>query len=241
MEQRILDKVKKCLRLAQSDNPNEAAAGLRQAQKLMAKHGVSEADVALSEVKTARAKGASAFDPPNWLWALVHLVSAAFGVEHLYVARRGPETRWKTQGSVDFIGVGDAPEVAQYAFTILQRQLKRDRSQYLSEMDPRLKRSIKTRRADLFAEAWVAAVKEKVQALVIPETEQALVAQWMDRHREETEITEAKDRSYKDLNREDAGAVLSGLEAGRKVQLHQGVAGRAPAASIAHSPEREVS
>lgn len=239
VEDRILDKIKKCLRLSQSDNPNEAAAGLRQAQKLMAKHGVSDTDVALSDVKTTRAKGTAAFDPPNWLWALVKLISDAFGVKHLYMAKRGPQTKWKPQGYVEFIGVGDAPEIAQYAFTILQRQLKRDRTDFLKQTHPRLKRSIKTRRADLFAEGWVLAVKDKVQALVIPASEQELIDQWMARRSEESEISDAKLRSYKDINRGDARAVLSGLEAGRRVQLHQGVTGKGPAAAIGHTSHQE--
>ena len=35
MNEKILEKIKKCLRLAKSSNENEAAAAMRQAQKLL--------------------------------------------------------------------------------------------------------------------------------------------------------------------------------------------------------------
>lgn len=238
MDQRILDKIKKCLRLSQSDNPNEAAAAVRQAQKLMAKHGIGEDDVALSDVQTSRAKGPAAFTPPNWLWSLIRLVSNAFGVQNIYVAQRGPETGWKAQGAVEFIGVGSAPEIAQYAFTILHRQLKRDRASFLKDINPRMKRSNKTRRADLFAEAWIFAVKQKVQTLIVPEAEQELVDKWMARRCEEAGVTAAKKKSYKKINRADAGAMMSGMIAGSKVQLHQGVNGKESDLAIDHSPQQ---
>lgn len=38
-DQRILERIKKCLALSQSSEPHEAAAALRQAQKLMEMHG----------------------------------------------------------------------------------------------------------------------------------------------------------------------------------------------------------
>ena len=40
-DDKILDKIKKCLVLASSANEHEAAAALRQAQKLMEAHGIS--------------------------------------------------------------------------------------------------------------------------------------------------------------------------------------------------------
>ncbi len=115
----------------------------------------------------------------------------------------------------------------------------RDRTDFLKQTHPRLKRNLKTRRADLFAEGWVLAVNEKVQALVIPAFEQALINQWMERRSEEIEISEAKSRTHKNIKRCDADAVLRGLEAGRKVQLHHGVTGQSPAAAIGHSSHQE--
>jgi len=47
---KALDKIKKLLRLAASDNPHEAAAAMRQARALMEKYRLEESDIQLSEV-----------------------------------------------------------------------------------------------------------------------------------------------------------------------------------------------
>ena len=54
MSEKILDKIKKCLALASSANEHEAAAALRQAQKLMAQFGLTETDVTLADVGEVR-------------------------------------------------------------------------------------------------------------------------------------------------------------------------------------------
>lgn len=51
----ILRKIKACLRLAASSNPNEAASALRQAQAMMRAHGITHAEalnVDMAEVDT---------------------------------------------------------------------------------------------------------------------------------------------------------------------------------------------
>lgn len=76
--QNILRKVKACLRLAASSNPNEAAAALRQAQAMMRAHGISHAeamDVDEAEVGT-RCRGAM---PPVSICSLAQLVADGFG------------------------------------------------------------------------------------------------------------------------------------------------------------------
>lgn len=168
MNNRILEKIKKCLRLAQSDNAAEAAAALRQAQKLMAMHGLSNSDVELADVEKHRAKSVRSANPPEWVWYLMHTISRAFGVEFINHVRRGPDTSWNYQSHTDFIGVGSNPQVASDAFSVLFRRLCKDRSSHLDSLPSRLKRSTRTRRADLFAQAWVDAVNSKVVAIAMP-------------------------------------------------------------------------
>ena len=57
--EKIIDKIKKCLALSNSDNPHEAAAALRQAQKLMEMHNLTELDISLSDVQECSAKAPS--------------------------------------------------------------------------------------------------------------------------------------------------------------------------------------
>ncbi len=50
---KALAKIKKCLALGRSTNPHEAAAAMRQAQKLMAEHGLNDTDVKLIPLHTS--------------------------------------------------------------------------------------------------------------------------------------------------------------------------------------------
>lgn len=60
-----LQKIKKCLALAASPEQHEAAAAMRQAQKLMQQFGLSEVDVSLADVSEA---GQKAVNAPLPLW-----------------------------------------------------------------------------------------------------------------------------------------------------------------------------
>jgi hypothetical protein len=48
---KAIEKIKKCLALGKSANEHEAAQALKQAQALMREYGISDADVALSDIK----------------------------------------------------------------------------------------------------------------------------------------------------------------------------------------------
>lgn len=78
---RIIDKIRKCMRLAGSSNANEAAAALRQARKMMEAAGVSESDIddnaAIGEVvKTKEPYGENTYAN-----LLIRTIRRAFGVE----------------------------------------------------------------------------------------------------------------------------------------------------------------
>lgn len=62
---KALDKIKKCLRLATSANPNEAAAAMRQAQALMRKHGIGQDDVSMADVMECTAVAGSKRPRPS--------------------------------------------------------------------------------------------------------------------------------------------------------------------------------
>ena len=116
-KRKILEKIRKCLALAKSSNPHEAAAALRQAQKLMAAHKLSEQDIDLLSVKSARANAGRAQKPPKWQHMLVGVICEAFSVEAIF--RSG---FFQKETEVEFIGIEEAPEVASYAYDVLRRQ-----------------------------------------------------------------------------------------------------------------------
>ena len=119
-----MKKVLKCLRLAASSNPHEAAAALRQARKLMQEHGLDEADAHASEIRRAQAKTRSqGAMPPRSLVQLISIIGDGFRCEVL--VRMNPMTRSTT---VQFFGANADAQIAAYAFDVLRRQLDKDRA-----------------------------------------------------------------------------------------------------------------
>ena len=85
IDPKILAKIKKCLALAGSDNPNEAATALRQAHALMEKHGLGVHDVAMSDMGQAESPSQtmSRDAPADWEARLANQVAKAFGCKTL--------------------------------------------------------------------------------------------------------------------------------------------------------------
>ena len=162
----ILAKIKKCLALGRSSNEHEAAAALRHAQKLMAAHGIDEGEVADSEIGEAIGRSGAGAKPPKYEAALAIAISGAFGCEEIFK----PFCGWM------FIGAGPAPEIAQYAFEVLYRQVKRDRATHIKARLTRCGPLNKTRRADLYCDAWVSTAVRQIQNLTISPEQEAAVA-----------------------------------------------------------------
>lgn len=118
-DDKILDKIKKCLALASSANEHEAAAALRQAQKLMEQHGLTDQDVLASQASEAGAKAGAVTKPAQWEATLAARIANAFGCELVFSRRTWTTAEWR------FIGAGSAPEVATYAYQVLLRQAPR--------------------------------------------------------------------------------------------------------------------
>lgn len=222
MDDSILRKIKRCLALARSSNPNEAATALRQAKALMARHGVTREDVAASDVGSHVSWAGAGKTPPVHIAMLANMVADAFGVEIVYSPMFDGE-RWA--GRVEFYGVASAPEIAGYAFEVLGRQLKRDRSTYLAGLNKRLKRATKVRRGDLYAQGWVHAVRGQVVPHERTEQEkQAIAAYKARRWQEPLESVSARDTATK-ARANDYDALAQGVADGGRVSFHQGVGG----------------
>ncbi|MFV2059382.1 MAG: DUF2786 domain-containing protein [Gammaproteobacteria bacterium] len=165
---KIIDKIFKCLRLSESNNPNESAAALRQAQRLMDIHGINSEQVQSGhEVEVLTVKS-QFIEPPYWLIALSDLIGQAFFCR-AYVSR----TKNK-QSEFYFIGIGNRTELASYTFTVLQRLLARERRHFVSSLSE-MKKSEKTRRGNVFAQAWLFRIARTIVNFVAdPIVEQAI-------------------------------------------------------------------
>lgn len=147
-------KLRACLRLAASSNPNEAAAALRQAQALMREHGLTEDDAEI-ESRAAPLRHRRTELPP-YIIELIDLVADAFGTSPLLAPND------KLNGLViRFYGPPAAAEVSATAFTVLRRQLDRDIQRHTKRIR---KRANKEARGNEFGCGWTAAVRHKLPA-----------------------------------------------------------------------------
>lgn len=209
---RIIDKVKKCLRLAASAGEHEAAIAMRQAQKLMEAHNLSMAEVELSDVQQAAGAHYRARNLPNYLVVLAQMVGGIFGCEVLQLAKHSGR---QYESSPLFIGIHPNNELAQYAYDTLSRQLIKQRTQYRKRV------RASTRAADLYSEGWVWAAQKQTSKLALPEEQKALISRYMS---QECVVTEdAKTRVHKPKKAEDIQAILNGTEDGENVQIYAGM------------------
>lgn len=162
VEERVLDKIQKCLALSKSCNAHEAAAALRQAQKLMDKYGVDEADIDASSL------GEEAVDvpiqvtkkgAPVHLRCLVGLIEHAFGVRAIYEDRVGVTD---LSYRIRYFGPKHKLPLAIYAHKVVYKAME---SSWLRESvsNPEW-RGVRGARAS-FMVGWVTEVKSKVEAI----------------------------------------------------------------------------
>lgn len=216
----ILDKIRKCMALAASSNEHEAAAALRQAQKLMEQYGVSDDEMLAAEAGEQAARAGAMRSPAAWESMLAGTVADAFGCnvffnEHL------------RHGEWVFVGTGAAFEVAKYCFEVLFRQVKRARAEHIKTALKRCKTATKTRRADLFCEGWVRSALGKIEAMTIGEREQAACSAYLTKHYPALAKFTTRDRNAgkKSLSDRDMGDYLAGHRSGKEVELNRGVGG----------------
>lgn len=213
-----LEKIKKCLALSKSANENEAAQALKHAQALMREHAISDDDVALADICRHYCDDKTARQMPCWQSMLAGIVKQAFGCEwYLGGAWNYPR--------VVFYGVGNKPELASYAYSVLLRQLKIARREYIATVLKKVRLSKnKTYRADQFCEGWITAAYTKVDKFAIGEREQALLQKFGEKLGLETSKTREVTPSSNAKTAADLDRFL-GNQQGRQVQLHHAMHG----------------
>lgn len=226
---KIIDKIKKCMALSRSSNEHEAAAALRQARSLMEKHRVTNMDMLAAQVNECAAKSDVKNKPTAWQGFLAFKVGLAFDCRIFFVAA----IPWIVKSKAEwlFIGRGAAPEIAQYTFTVLCRQAKRQRRAYIQATLRWCSPAEKTRRADFFSAGWVDSVAGKIEAFAGTDSESAIAA-YVDKHYGMTSTLKVRDRKAgRNFCGLEANDFMSGSQAGKDVQLHRGVgaADRLPA------------
>jgi hypothetical protein len=212
-KQKIISKIQKCLRLAESGNPNEAAAALRQAQGMMRKYGICKAEIHTLLINEATANSGGYYNPPYWALALSELIAEAFDCR-VYIARRD-----EARPQFRFIGLEQSATVAAYSFTVLYRQLRRARRAYMTDLAMDDKQEVR-RRGNVFAQAWLFRIAKVVTEFVGNPDSQSAIDAYVQTHYGETadllrDHTTPEERDYE--------VMLSGLRAAHDVRLFRPV------------------
>lgn len=120
--QKILDRINKCLKLSKSSEPHEAAAAMRQAQKLMEAHSVSDAEILGVEVKSVLVISPSPYrrKVPLHHSKLTAIVARAFGVQ---VIIESALVKGRSRLAYRYFGIGGKADLAAYAHEVIFRQL----------------------------------------------------------------------------------------------------------------------
>lgn len=124
-QEKILDRIKKLLSLANSSNEHEAALAAARATKLMLEHGIAEAQ--LEETDERENVGKIELEEgtklPKWKSVVLNGLSIAFDCIHYYSRRRGAYGKRSTV----FIVVGQPSKTATitYMYTYLVKEIER--------------------------------------------------------------------------------------------------------------------
>lgn len=159
---------------------------------------------------------ASRYTPPFWVLALSNVVAQAFDCR-AFVARR-----FGRQSEFRFIGVGCAPEISSYTFSVLHRRLRQARSNFIRVLDTDQK-SEKTRRGNVFAQAWLFRVAQTVSEFAGSETTKKSIETYIrEQYGEIADIV--RDPAQTECS--DYDDILSGMRAANDVKLHRSVRSR---------------
>lgn len=215
--EKVLEKLKKLLALAKSDNPHEAALALQRAQKLMLAYNITQDDLALSDIDESISGywAAGSVNPPRYMLGLLGIIQDAFGVKSIIHSGFKP--------SVGFYGNKDRVELASYTWEVLDRQLVSARKNYIRQQNKRIKNTTKTSRGDKFAEGWVLAVSSEVHLFAMSREEQELAKLWLSQKYPDTETTTGRKTGK---SRDSDMSRHLGYKEGKNVRLHQPVNGQ---------------
>lgn len=210
---KALEKIKKCLSLANSSNPHEAEAAMRQARKLMDKFNLEASDIEASRVEEFQLTiGKSRTIPEKWQRMLGKTVAEAFGCAFIY--------RYGTSAGrrLVFIGERGQPELCSYAYDVLLRQLKESRRQYLANLlEPNP--AARKKKGMFYTEGWIEAIYKQVRKFsgVSEESERAVFA-YMEKNHAGINLVDLKRRK---MSNAEYRAHLKGMSDGEEASLYR--------------------
>ncbi len=161
---KLMEKIKKCLALSKSPEPHEAAAAMRQAQKMMERLGVTEDDVDGIQIEEVLIKTREGFGKCVFVAHLATLIRDTFGVAWVKLQNPGSANRL----NVSYFGQKGRVQLAEYTHRVVQRAVDAAWATHL-ERNPHHKGDGGKRQS--FRMGWLAAIKSQVTAMEITERE----------------------------------------------------------------------
>lgn len=218
----IIRKIEKCLALSRSSNEHEAAAALRQANKLMAAYNVTAEALVGAKIGTFKAKTDSWTRPPAWEIHLLRAVKRAFGCEAiLHTGYGGCSDRKNNRLTlIEYIGVKYQAELAAYTHEVIRGQVSRARAKYSASLEG-YTRGEKIAAGETFCQAYVESINAQIIALAVP-PEQAKAI-----HALKTELLGLTPGKFTATQRGyDGSAAAAGRSAAQGASLHRPMNGR---------------
>ncbi|QQX82684.1 DUF2786 domain-containing protein (plasmid) [Shewanella sp. KX20019] len=219
MNDKALDKVKKCLELAKSTNEHEAAQAIAMAQKLMKKYGLSDREIEFMNMGDAVSKSRVQVRPPVHIVALVNVIATSFGVKPLLLSDHG-------HCKVQFIGEEAESLIASYSFDLCIRELTRLRSDYVKTIHKNCKAYTKTVRADAYCRGWVSEVKNKLPVPEQEEEKRVMLKNFYDDFVSGQRITTTNAEAREKKGSDDFKHFMKGSSDGKKFNVRTPVSGK---------------
>lgn len=189
----------------------EALAAAEAIARLMAEHGLTDADV-----ETTAAQAEEKTSCATWRTHVASSVAHVTNTAAIYVSHKGG---W------EFVGRDPWPEVAAYLYQVLVRSVAKETNLFKGTDTYRRRRNTRTRRAATasFTDALVSRLRNRLLELFrssIDADARAFAHQALSRRYSQTEIFGHKTRvpQFKD-------AARAGWQAGGRVTISQGVGG----------------
>ena len=153
--------------------------------------------------------------PTDWEAGLAQVCAGAFGCNLVFLSRPS----WAGKGEWLFIGCDSAPQICQFAFLVVLRQLKKARAEFIDKHLRRCKPKNRAARADEFCRGWLYAVKLNVSEFARGEQQTAAIEAHCAIQHPDLETGSARSRTPTRATND----ALHGLLAGRDVRLDRPV------------------
>lgn len=226
--EKIIDKIRKLLALANSSNEHEAALAASHAQRLLSAHNLAMADIESEQKPQSADKVEASVSKtlPKWVRHLSAGVCTAFDCQGIHQ----PAT-----GKLTFIGVGADVQIAAYTFAYLDKTVRRLCSNY---MKLHANENIPTRHRELMRQSYYLGAVSTINLTLREQKVQTPITQGALVPIKEGLIKKAMSdigptrtvrsrRSYIDSH-----AYNKGQEDGQQVGINKGISSKTPSKNI---------